>query len=396
MIFLFTDYWLDLSREGYAALNKHVQQTQLPNILHHYGFTSGASEQIRQTINWRFFDQIPRTIPHLLDAMQRLQSEAKFERPFFETIEIMSRDNISEETLVSKDRLSSVPSALTSPQQRSSDDVVQLDDGVMEHRAFADLSSTVDEHVQSPPAPLFVYSFRQGQSMDLRGRTNYFGGAGHTADLLFLMGPSLFQQIGRRKMSQSEERLCKKMRRYFVDFVKTGSPTPGRLFDAWLPYKSSHKFVQFLGEQNTESKNEDGYLDRNQLQIAQMLSGDNNDVSNGVANNAYPYSIDNSRIDTSAVPKSYLPDPNNSPYYLSLAKVASFWDELLPKMMRNNNVDGTSDPSRQDLAVADPTSSKFRHAFFSMLGLVCLLLAILGVCLYILQRNRQTIDTSYL
>lgn len=354
--------------------------------MHHYGFTSSGSEQIRQTINWRFFDQIPRTIPHLLDAIQRLQSEAKFERPFFETIELMSRDRDSEANVINQARMV-VSSAL------SSDEVVQLDDGIMEHRAFADMSTDEEVVRNYPPPPLFVYSFQQGMSMDLRGRTNYFGGAGHTSDLLFLMGPSLFQQIGRRKMSQSEERLCKKIRRYFVDFVKTGNPTPGRLFDAWAPYKSSHKFVQLLGDQ-TETKEEMGYLNRNQLQIAQMLSGDN-DANNAVTNNN-PYSIDNSRIDTSAVPKSYLPDPNHSAYYLQIGKIASFWDELLPKMTKLRNADGTSNPSRQDIDLTDPTSSKFRHAFFSMLALVCLLLAVVGVCLYILQRNRQTIDTSYL
>lgn len=362
--------------------------------MHHYGFTSSGSEQIRQTINWRFFDQIPRTIPNLLDAVQRLQSEAKFERPFFETIEIMSRVGVPEAaTLLNQAHQVSVSSALAS-RQLDSDEVIQLDDGVMEHRAFADLSN--DEEDAQPsvqPQPLFVYAFQQGMSMDLRGRTNYFGGAGHTADLLFLMGPSLFQQIGRRKMTQSEERLCKKVRRYFVDFVKTGNPTPGRLFDAWVPYKSSHKFVQLLGDP-ADVKDDIGYLNRNQMQIAQMLSGDN-DAANAVAN-TNPYSIDNSRIDTSTVPKSYLPDPNHSPFFLAIGKVASFWDELLPKMNKIRNGDGTTNPSRQDVDVSDPTSSKYRHAFFSMLTLVCLLLAAVGVCLYILQRNRQTIDTSYL
>lgn len=358
--------------------------------MQHYGFTSSGSEQIRQTINWRFFDQIPRTIPNLLDAIQRLQSEAKFERPFFETIEMVSRDRVSEATTLNQARISA-SSALTS-RQLASDEVVQLDDGVMEHRAFADLSVNEEVDRQSTQ-PLFVYAFQQGMSMDLRGRTNFFGGAGHTADLLFLMGPSLFQQIGRRKMTQSEDRLCKKVRRYFVDFVKTGNPTPGRLFDAWVPYKSSHKFVQLLGDP-ANAKDEVNYLNRNQLQIAQMLSGDV-DAANAVSN-INPYSIDNSRIDTSTVPKSYLPDPNHSPYYLTVGKVASFWDDLLPRMTKLRSADDTTNPSRQDIDLADLTSSKYRHAFFSMLVLVCLLLAAVGVCLYILQRNRKTIDTSYL
>lgn len=370
--------------------------------MHHYGFTGPGSDQVRQTINWRFFDQIPRTIPNQLDSIQRLISEAKFERPFFETIELLSRETTTDVTL--HQAQISVSAAQISRQNKpSDDDPPQLDDGIMEHRAL-----NIDAPASSVESTshLFVYSFRQGTTMDLRGRTNYFGGAGHTADLLFLMGPSLFQQIGRRKMSMTEERLCKKMRRYFVDFVKTGNPTPGRLFDAWLPYRNHHKFVQMLGGDLAPEQSEANYLDRNQLQIAQMLSGESTDsvVSNAADPN--PYSIDNSRIDTSSLPKSYLPDTKHSPYYLAIGKVSSFWDDLLPKMQRDLNklraTDGQpawdpSNPSRQDLDLAEAgSSSKFRHAFFSMLALVCLLLAILGVCLYILRKSRATIDTSYL
>lgn len=39
-------------------------------------------------------------------------------------------------------------------------------------------------------------------------------------------------------------------------------------------------------------------------------------------------------------------------------------------------------------------SPKYKHAFFSMLTLVCLLLAILGVCVYILKKNNKSISSA--
>lgn len=50
----------------------------------------------------------------------------------------------------------------------------------------------------------------------------FVAGASHSSDLPFLLGPSLFQQIGRKKMTMSEEKLCKRMRQLFADFIKTG------------------------------------------------------------------------------------------------------------------------------------------------------------------------------
>lgn len=384
------DHWLDLAREGYAALYKYVQSTMIPNVMHHYGFYGPGSEQIRQTINWRFFDQIPHDVANLLDAIQRFQSETKFEQPFFETINMLSRERTLDGLLSN--------TQITSAALQSN---VPLDDGIMEHR---ELSTLIDDTDKAFKSSLFVYAFQQGATMDLRGRTNYFGGASHTSDLLYLMGPSLFQQIGRRKMSVSEERLCKKIRRYFVDFVKTGNPTPGRLFDAWQPYTSKHKFVQIFGQFDAtiESQTEPSstYLNRHRLQIAQMLSNNIDSAVSSYNSAQNPYTIDNHRSDTAPNLKSYLPDPNDSLFYLSLSKVSSFWDELLPKMHRqlghNLSSDGRHlETSSQD-AQDSESSTKFRHAFFSMLVLVCMLLAMLGVCLYILRRSHQTINTSYL
>lgn len=69
---------------------------------------------------------------------------------------------------------------------------------------------------------VYAYLFHHPNSMDMRGRINFFGGASHSSDLPFLMGPSLYREIGRRRLSMVEDKLCKKMRSLFTEFIKGG------------------------------------------------------------------------------------------------------------------------------------------------------------------------------
>lgn len=378
-----------MGRENYGTLNAFVHKTVIPNILEHLGYLGNAQKQVAETINWRFFDQIPKTLPHLLNGMQRLLSEAKYENPFFQTIEMLSR----EETTIMWQR--NATDANQAALQSDPPNSVLLP----EHRRPPSSSS-------NPPTPLYVYSFQQSNSMDLRGKINYFGGASHSADLLFLMGPSLFQQIGRRKLSQSEDKLCKKMRQYFSDFVKTGNPTPGRLFDAWAPYTRKQKYIKILGNSGGGSSiNEQDVLfqsvfDRNRAQIEELLdaNAEATVISNDIAVNPYSLSGTNRKFDQPRVSKSYLPDAKDSEYYLALGRIYSFWNDLLPRIYKNNiamQMNGDN-VTILDSGYLENDNPKFKHAFFSMLSLVCVLLAILGVCVYILKKNNRTINTSYL
>lgn len=384
-----------MARESYRRLADHVNNTVIANILDHYGFVGTGVTQIKETINWRFFDQIPKTAPHLLSALQKLLSETRFEKPFYETIEMLSRSknlgNTFDEIVMA--------SALTANNQ--SNLIRQMDNGIMEHRGIQ------SEPFQEPttitdPSGLYVYSFQHSNTMDLRGKVNYFGGAGHSADLLFLMGPSLYQQIGRRKLSQSEEKLCRRMRQYFSDFVKSGNPTPGRLFDAWQPYTQKRRYIQTIGSGGGDGGDNDvpdkSILELNKIQIAELISMDVNVT--GSANDAYNNGVRKSD-GGSRSPKSYLPEVSDSEYFLALGRVNAFWNELLPRIYRKqsvgNRIDGNRTDDDRDLEfLSNDVDSKFRHAFFSMLVLVCLLLAILGVCVYILRKNSSRIDTSYL
>lgn len=392
--YFLSELWLELAREGYEPLKKYIQTNTLPNILSHYGFQSDATHRINDMINWRFFDQIPQISSSLLSVLQRLMSETKFESPFLETI----------------DRLTMEKSILNFRNVSS-----------MDVRSKNSTNGNIGQiaALRRKNRTLYVYTFHISKSMDIRGSTNYFGGASHTSDLLFLMGPSLFQQIGRRKLTPTEMKLCKRMRQLFTDFVKTGNPTPGRIFDAWRPYTSKQKFIQIIGD----AVHSDGAIsassmfandfEKNTAEIENLIRQPVIGQTQIVSNVVNPYQIgpgnnQENPIDTTRMSKSYLGVYETSDYYNALTKINSFWKSLLPKMTKyidSNSIDATNDiNSRSNFdndqlyiaAMAAGTNSKFKHAFFSMLILACLLLAVLCVCVYILKKNQRNIDTSFL
>lgn len=408
------DQWLHMARDSYQRLSNYVNQTVVPNVLTQFGFTGSAADQIHETINWRFFDQIPKNIPNLLNALQRLLSETKYEKPFLETIEMLARDKsrIYDEIITASALVNLMPAQKSTGSEEEENIVFKEDDGIMEHRSNVDV-----DIVEQPPPPLptnpavasvFVYSFQHSNTMDLRGKINYFGGASHSADLLFLMGPSLYQQIGRRRLSQSEEKLCKRMRSYWADFVKTGNPTPGRLFsDAWQPYTRRRRYIHLLGVASSVLDPNDNdiatVLDRNRVPIAEMISVKSDGTDSATGGDEYSVGSGNRKFDVSRMPKSYLPEVNDSEYYRTIGRVSAFWNELLPRIQRKqtrwDDLSGGrgSIGNETDLEyLSNDVGSKFKHAFFSMLVLVCLLLGILGVCVYILQKSPRGIDTSYL
>lgn len=189
--------WIDLSKQGYKNLKRFMESNIIANIIEMMQLNQFSQKQVREIINWRFFDQIPKTNAHLLNALQRIISETRYELPFFETIEILSSEGRNDELGMkgneSDDGLINVSSVTPQLKKRK----------------------TNEENV-------YVYSFQQSNSIDMRGKINYFGGASHSSDLPILMGPSLFQQISRRRLTQQEEKFCKKMRQMLCDFVKSG------------------------------------------------------------------------------------------------------------------------------------------------------------------------------
>lgn len=377
--------WLELAREGYEALKEFATTTILPNIFVHYNLTNGAIEQVQRLVHWRFFNRIPKTPSYMLNAIQRLISETKFETPFVETLERLTSDIIN--------------------------------GSLMPANEAANVESAIQRKAQKQ---FYVFSVHSSKSIDIRGTINYFGGAGHTSDLLFLMGPSLFQQISRRKLTSAEMRLCRKFRHLFTEFIKTGNPTPGiHISNAWHPYTSNRKFIQILSDTSVGCESNDATLgppiqnnifmtalEKNVDEIDGLIHGQARIVSSNIIN---PFrigeeNIPHNPVDSARMSKSYLGVYSSSEYYDALAKINSFWLDLLPKtsldsnQRRNSNGIYSSYDFDDPLYIAMITASgtKFKHAFFSMLILVCLLLAVLCICMYILKRNQQNIGVNFL
>lgn len=160
------DNWVAFAKQGPKILKQFIDTTIVPNIFEHSSFTHGL-DQIRDTLEWRYFDGVPKSVPYYMNALVTMVSETRWEIPFLETIELMSANS---------------------------------------HNA----------------SNLYVYSYQQPTPIDMRGRVNYFGGASHSSDLPCLLGPSLLQQIARRRLTQSEDKISKQMRQLWGDFIKTG------------------------------------------------------------------------------------------------------------------------------------------------------------------------------
>lgn len=95
-------------------------------------------------------------------------------------------------------------------------------------------------------------------------------------------------------------------------------------------------------------------------------------------------------------PASYLDDGPNLQYYSQLLHTYSFWRRFLVRIVKEAQLQEQTTNIRHgkdneiELAEFEGVNQKFKHAFFSMLTLTCLLLAILLICVYLLKNNRAT------
>lgn len=315
------DYWLDVAREGQLALQEYVNHTLLPNVMRVLESVGEESSSQQAAIRWRYFNGKGEGVIHLLSGMQRLISESLYELPFFRLLDF--------------------------------------------------LNGTTS----------YAYVFDQSHSMDMRGRRNLFGGASHSSDLPLLLGPSLFQQIARRRFSGEEEQLCRKLRGAFANFIKSGNPTPGRIYDGWLPYKKDIPFVYSLGEQPAKSS-QAGSVD--EAEVEKLLRGDSG--STGLDRSLSR----SNRHDTHRATQSNSYTATNqqdSGYSNHLQKVYGFWQVLLPLEREEELRGGGALGQRVRLLEASADAARYRQGFYAMLGLVCLLLVCLCLCVYLLRRD---------
>ncbi|XP_034106305.1 cocaine esterase [Drosophila albomicans] len=319
------DYWLDVARDGDVALHNYINHTLLPNALRSMQLQEdGASDVQMAAIRWRYFNE-EASVGQLLWGMQRLLSESQYETPFLRLLQLVSNNSNS----------------------------------------YA-----------------YVFDQSHAHAMDMRGRLNLFGGASHSADLPLLLGPSLFQQIARRRFNTEEEQMCRKLRGSFANFVKSGNPTPGRIYDAWLPYTAQHSFIYSLGEL---TKNPVGPPSIDETLVEQLLQpqtdlGTDRSLSRTNRHDNYRQGNANSYVANNQL---------DSGYGQHLRRVYGFWQVLLPSAQDAEFREGGGGAlgQRVRLLEANADASRYRQGFYAMLGLVCILLACLGLCVYLLRRD---------
>ncbi|XP_053964470.1 carboxylesterase 1C [Anastrepha ludens] len=342
--------WLNLAREGYRAIRHYVNYTLVPSILRR--FNEKLRSKAKYALNWFYFSgEASDSVKHLLYKMQRLISEYFFEIPFYRTLNILN---------------------------------------------------SKDSRNASPVSPVYAYVFDTSNSMDIRGKVNLFGGASHTSDLLLLLGPSIFQQICRRRLSIEEDRLSRKFRNILINFIKSEITKPTLVYkpNDWLPYTKEHQFIYYIGETDKDNQLEKSVhyfsnFDRNANEINKMLQVVKEIPENGFSrmnrNN-------NVRIDNSQT-KFYLTNRTDNVYALHLRRVHDFWHIFIPNtsiyddQSDNDNINVPLG-RRNKLKEATADAVRYRKGFFVLLSLIAALLAILALCVYVLHRD-QIRDRSH-
>lgn len=134
-------------------------------------------EQVRDAINWHYFQQVPKTTSHLLNSLIKIQTEIAYELPLFKTIELLTTPyDLQRDQIVFSDHNISLERQKVENKSATSGKL--LDFGAVEQRS-----------VNSDN--LFVYVFHHSNSMDMRGSINYFGGEHNSLRLFCILFPLL-------------------------------------------------------------------------------------------------------------------------------------------------------------------------------------------------------------
>ncbi len=108
--------------------------------------------QIKDAINWHYFQPFPRTSSHLLNSLIKLSTEINHELPLYKTIELLT-------------------TPLDQPDQQN---IVQSDINFSPSTNV--IKSNFRRQMNVNNNNLYVYVFHHSNAMDMRGTINYFGG----------------------------------------------------------------------------------------------------------------------------------------------------------------------------------------------------------------------------
>lgn len=163
------DMWLNYAKQGYRKFKGYIENTILPNLLKKSHFDGFNKRQIKDAINWHYFQQVPKTTSHLLNSLLKLISEISYELPFYKTIELLSADLQKYETIVVSDVNLSMLDNYNDNNQRA----VENKSLYKNSKLLVDFGSVEPQKTNNN---LFAYVFHHSNSMDMRGNINYFGG----------------------------------------------------------------------------------------------------------------------------------------------------------------------------------------------------------------------------
>lgn len=118
--------------------------------------------QIRDTIDWHYFRQSPKTTSHLFASLIKINSELSYELPLLKTIEILTHlSDKKESQVVSSDHNLSIHNTMYHSEIGTMGKLLNVDE---------------NEEIQLASKNLFVYVFHHTNTIDMRGNVNYFGG----------------------------------------------------------------------------------------------------------------------------------------------------------------------------------------------------------------------------
>ncbi|XP_012160753.2 carboxylesterase 1C [Ceratitis capitata] len=334
--------WLNLAREGYRSFRDYVNYTVVRSILRR--FNAHIRDKVRFAINWFYFSgEANESVKHLLYSMQRLISEFFYEMPFYRLLKIL----------------------------------------------------TTKEQDTTITTSVFAYVFDVTKSMDMRGKVNYFGGASHSSDLLLLLGPSMFQQVSRRRLSAEEDYISRNFRKVIINFITSGSDTSTLYFKSnkCFSYTMENPFICSFNEaENGIQSGTKGYYFsdflRNSNEIDKILQNvEISDKSLSRGNRKYTgRNNDDER-------GFYAKNQTEYGYVMHLKRVYHFWQifvQNIPFYGTENDYDNINAPSGQQklLKEAAADAARYRKGFFALMILVVLLLGVLAMCVYILHRDQ--------
>lgn len=311
------EYWWNLAQNGAEALRIYINNTILRKVIRQQQMDNSIilDKHTVDLLNWHYFNWlVDENVTYLLVLIQQILTEFEFEIPFYWILDIISK-------------------------------------GTTLNKNFT----------------VHAYVFHINNSIDMRGIVNKFHGASHSSDLPILLGPSLFQQISRRRFNTYEGSISLKMKSILLKSL----PAETRI--KWLPITTQAMFIYNLGEQLGSYKSI--YLKEKKPLLKYSYVNNNLLTSQNLE----------SKLKNAAILKN---NDDFDDYTKHLKYVYGFWQLLCS--MREVGINSSKEQiTIQKIIYTEMTAKamRFKHGFFLMLIVVIMLLCLLCICIHVIKHT---------